>query len=372
MSELAASLPLPPAVRPSADKKLAHHLRNQRLIMASYGVDGFVLLLFMLAGTIGWAPVVAYTAGGLAITGVAYAAIASGRTRHLRDTGIAIPQTIPAQLLQLACMAFVPQLSFMFALLLFLVYSTLTLTLDVRRSLVTWAFATMGTACVLGIAGTPLRIPSENLAEQAISFGFFVLTLWRCVWIGRFNSHMTERLKARGQELAALTEQVDQLAHYDELTGVMNRRSLFAALHDEMLRAQRSGQPLCVALMDLDRFKSINDSLGHLAGDRVLKTFARTLAPQTRKSDRFGRHGGEEFMLVMTATPPTTAALPLQRMREALAQVDWGTVAPGLNVTFSCGITQYRPGERVEALLQRADEALYRAKADGRNCTREA
>jgi diguanylate cyclase (GGDEF)-like protein len=104
----------------------------------------------------------------------------------------------------------------------------------------------------------------------------------------------------------------------------------------------------------------------------VLKTFARTLAPQTRKSDRFGRHGGEEFMLVMTATPPTTAALPLQRMREALAQVDWGTVAPGLNVTFSCGITQYRPGERVEALLQRADEALYRAKADGRNCTREA
>src|SRR5689334_24623249 len=101
MSELAAAHPPDTPARPKVDKKLVHHLRNLRLIAVSYLVDGGVLLLFVLAGTIGWGPVLGYTAAGLAITGTTYAAIASGWTRRFRDTGIAIQQTIPAQLLQL-------------------------------------------------------------------------------------------------------------------------------------------------------------------------------------------------------------------------------------------------------------------------------
>lgn len=376
MSDFALSAPPPPPAPPApekpaaTDRKLGHHLRNQQLIMVSYLIDGLVLSAFHFAGTIGWGPVLGYTASGLAISSVTYVLIASGWTQRFRDTGISIAQTIPAQLLMLACMALVPEISFVFALLLFIVYCTLTLSLDVKRSVIAWVIAATGAGAVLGFVGTPLRIPNANVAEQAISFAFFVLTLWRCVLVGSFNRQMTGRLKARGRELAALTAKVDMLAHHDELTGVMNRRSLFTALRDELLRAERSKQPLCVAILDLDRFKAINDQLGHLAGDRTLKTFAATLSPLTRKADRFGRYGGEEFLLVMSGTALDTAETPIERMRAALAAADWGAVAPGFSVTFSCGIAAHRAGEGVEVLLQRADNALYRAKRDGRNCTR--
>ncbi len=369
MSELTlpASTPAAPAVR---DTRLAHHLSNLRLIGVSYLVDGVFLLLFCLAGTIGWVPVVVYTSLALLQTAFFYRLIASGWTQRFRDTGIAIPQTIPGQVQQLAFIALVPEVNFMFALLLFVVYGTITLVLDVRRSLVGWALVAASVGAIVAIFDTPLHIPSASLAEQAISFGFFILTLWRCLLIGSFNRHMTARLKSRGEELAALTAQVDQLAHHDELTGVMNRRSLLDALRDEMQRAGRTRQPLCVALMDLDHFKAVNDRLGHLAGDRTLRIFAHTIAGLTRRADRFGRYGGEEFLLVMTGTDLDTAHAPIDRMRAALAGADWSAVAQGHAVTFSCGLTRHEAGESLESLLQRADEALYRAKRGGRNCTR--
>jgi diguanylate cyclase (GGDEF)-like protein len=375
MSDLAipsgtAPAPGNPPKPPPPDRKLAHHLSNQRLIAVSYLLDGLVLAAFYFAGTIGWGPVLAYTLSGLVLTAIIYTLMASGWTQRFQDSGISVYQTIPAQVLQLSCMALVPEVSFMFALLLFIVYCTLTLSLDVKRSVIAWALAGAGTAVVLGVAGTPLRIPNANTAEQVISFAFFVITLWRCVLVGSFNREMTGRLKSRGRELAELTAKVDLLAHHDELTGVMNRRSLFNALRDELQRAERSRLALCVAILDLDRFKSINDKLGHLAGDKTLKIFASTLSQLTRKADRFGRYGGEEFLLVMTSTGPDTAEIPIERMRAALAEVDWSAVSPGLSVTFSCGISGLRPGDTPEALLQRADDALYRAKHEGRNCTR--
>lgn len=371
MSELAlGSTPPAPAKQPPPDRRFAHHLNNQRLIMVSYLIDGVVLTAFHFAGTISWVPVLAYTGFGLLLAVVTYALIASGWTQRFRDTGIAVYQTIPAQALQLACMAWVPEVSFMFALLLFIVYCTLTLSLDPLRSIIAWAIAAACTAGVLAIVGTPLHVPSGTVAEQVISFVFFVITLWRCVLIGSFNRQMTSRLKARGRELAELTAKVDLLAHHDELTGVMNRRSLFAALHDELQRAERAKLQLCVAMLDLDRFKLVNDQLGHLAGDKTLKIFASTLSALTRKADRFGRYGGEEFLLVMTSTGLDTAETPIERMRAALKEVDWSAVGPGFSATFSCGLAAWRPGETAEQLLQRDDNALYRAKRDGRNCTR--
>jgi diguanylate cyclase (GGDEF)-like protein len=242
--------------------------------------------------------------------------------------------------------------------------------LEVRKSVLAWGIVSLGLASVLALGGQVLRVPDTTLAEQLISLAFFALTLWRCVWLGSFNTGMTALLKKRGRELAALTAQVDQLAHHDELTGLLNRRSLLAALRDEQQRAHRQKTPLCVGLVDLDKFKAVNDTLGHLAGDKTLKIFANTLKHHTRQTDRFGRYGGEEFLLIMTGTGPDAALIPLERMRDALTHADWSEVAPGFSVTFSCGVACYQPGESIDALIQRADEALYRAKADGRNCTR--
>ena len=378
MSQLTLA-PNPPAAadddaaqktRRAQQKKTAHMVRNSYLIAVSYLIDGVVLALFHLAGTISWVPVVAYTGTGLAISLITGWLIGSGWTQRFKDPGIVIGQTIPAQLLQLGAMFLFPEIGFMFALLLFIVYSTLTMRLEVRQALIAWGLISVGSAIVLGLGGQALRIPDSTLAEQLISMAFFALTLWRCVWLGAYNTGMTVVLKKRGAELAALTAKVDQLAHHDELTGLLNRRSLLASLHDELQRADRQKIPLCVGILDLDKFKSVNDTLGHLAGDKTLKIFANTLTGHTRKSDRFGRYGGEEFLLIMTSTGTDTALVPLDRMREALAEADWSEVAPGFGMTFSCGVACYQPGESAEALLQRADEALYRAKADGRNCTR--
>lgn len=356
--------------RQAQQKKTAHMVRNNYLIAFSYLIDGVVLALFHLAGTISWVPIVAYTGSGLVIAFTTGWLIGSGRTQRFKDPGIVIGQTIPAQLLQLGAMYFFPEIGFMFALLLFIVYSTLTMRLEVRQALLAWGLISVASAAMLGLSGQALRIPDSTLAEQLISMAFFALTLWRCVWLGAYNTGMTALLKKRSTELAALTAKVDQLAHHDELTGLLNRRSLLASLHDEMQRADRQKTALCVGILDLDKFKSVNDTLGHLAGDKTLKIFANTLTGHARKSDRFGRYGGEEFLLIMTGTDPDTALVPLDRMREALAVADWSEVAPGFGVTFSCGVACYQPGESAEVLLQRADEALYRAKADGRNCTR--
>lgn len=356
--------------RQAQQKKTAHMVRNNYLIAFSYLIDGVVLALFHLAGTISWVPVVAYTGSGLVIAFATGWLIGSGRTQRFKDPGIVIGQTIPAQLLQLGAMYFFPEIGFMFALLLFIVYSTLTMRLEVRQALLAWGLISVASAAMLGLSGQALRIPDSTLAEQLISMAFFALTLWRCVWLGAYNTGMTALLKKRSTELAALTAKVDQLAHHDELTGLLNRRSLLASLHDEMQRADRQKTALCVGILDLDKFKSVNDTLGHLAGDKTLKIFANTLTGHARKSDRFGRYGGEEFLLIMTGTDPDAALVPLDRMREALAEADWSEVAPGFGMTFSCGVACYQPGESSEVLLQRADEALYRAKADGRNCTR--
>ncbi|MBT9526498.1 MAG: GGDEF domain-containing protein [Rhizobacter sp.] len=356
--------------RQAQQKKTAHMVRNNYLIAFSYLIDGVVLALFHLAGTISWVPVVAYTGSGLVIAFTTGWLIGSGRTQRFKDPGIVIGQTIPAQLLQLGAMYFFPEIGFMFALLLFIVYSTLTMRLEVRQALLAWGLISVASAAMLGLSGQALRIPDSTLAEQLISMAFFALTLWRCVWLGAYNTGMTALLKKRSTELAGLTAKVDQLAHHDELTGLLNRRSLLASLHDEMQRADRQKTALCVGILDLDKFKSVNDTLGHLAGDKTLKIFANTLTGHARKSDRFGRYGGEEFLLIMTGTDPDAALVPLDRMRDALAEADWSEVAPGFGVTFSCGVACYQPGESAEVLLQRADEALYRAKADGRNCTR--
>jgi diguanylate cyclase len=151
---------------------------------------------------------------------------------------------------------------------------------------------------------------------------------------------------------------------------VLNRRSLLHIVGDERARTDRSGSPTSVAIFDLDHFKMLNDTYGHLAGDRALRLFADEVSKLTRSTDRFGRYGGEEFLMVLTDTDVEKAEIAVERIRTGLTKVEWGTVAPGIGVTFSAGIATYRPGESTEQLLARADLGLYGAKHAGRNCTR--
>ncbi|KAB2906614.1 MAG: GGDEF domain-containing protein, partial [Burkholderiaceae bacterium] len=190
----------------------------------------------------------------------------------------------------------------------------------------------------------------------------------RCVVLVTFFRGMQYRLSVANDRLGAALAQIETLVRSDELTGVANRRGIMESLHRQRELADRSQLPFCVALLDIDHFKRINDHYGHAAGDRVLRVFGALLAGHTRAVDRIGRYGGEEFLVVMPDTATVQAADALERLRQQIVAANWtGMTGVPCDMTATIGVAQYRAGESVDATIRRADEALYRGKAAGRN-----
>lgn len=168
---------------------------------------------------------------------------------------------------------------------------------------------------------------------------------------------------------AALEAELVRLARFDELTGLCNRRYLFDRLMQEMLRAQRYGSPLCILMLDLDHFKTLNDTHGHIVGDTILASVANILRQAIRATDIPGRYGGEEFCIVLTETRLNGARLVAERLRRHLA-VETFSAANGrtFRVTCSMGLAEYHNGiQDITTFLGLADQALYKAKMAGRN-----
>lgn len=170
-----------------------------------------------------------------------------------------------------------------------------------------------------------------------------------------------------------LTEQLQLMATTDPLTGLPNRRSLMAGMELEVARAERSGRPLALALLDIDRFKTINDTHGHPAGDAVLQAVADELRKITRAGDILGRFGGEEFAIVMPETDLKQARWACERLRKGIAKriMHYPNGTSG-HVTISSGVALLAGDEGCDHLISRADGALYQAKEDGRDLVRLA
>jgi two-component system cell cycle response regulator len=171
------------------------------------------------------------------------------------------------------------------------------------------------------------------------------------------------------EELVSARESLRVAATYDFLTGLMNRGEIVAWLDRELVRAKRETSPVGVILADIDHFKSVNDSLGHSAGDAVLKEVARRLKSDLRVYDGAGRYGGEEFVLILPGCDRATTVRRAEEIGRLVSST--GVMSPkGIEqVTVSMGVT-CAAGDRnanVEALLNEADLALYRAKENGRN-----
>ena len=171
-------------------------------------------------------------------------------------------------------------------------------------------------------------------------------------------------LRASYHRAEAHAQLMQSLATTDPLTGLPNRRALDDCLRSALAAAHRHAESVSVALIDVDHFKRINDRCGHAMGDRVLVQLGHRLAADLRASDRLGRWGGEEFLLVAGHTPLPAALELAERLRASVAGFGFGHGEP---VTVSIGVAQVRPGDDANTLLARADEALYRAKNAGRN-----
>jgi two-component system, cell cycle response regulator len=170
-------------------------------------------------------------------------------------------------------------------------------------------------------------------------------------------------------ELLAAREALREQATKDFLTRVWNRSSILEILDREMARAERENRPLGVVMTDLDRFKHINDTYGHCAGDAVLREAARRLQASIRSYDAIGRYGGEEFLIVLPGCDEACTFGQAERLRRFLHEDDLLIGDLPLTLTASFGATSVMPGSKLsgEALIRTADEALYRAKREGRD-----
>ena len=214
-----------------------------------------------------------------------------------------------------------------------------------------------------GLAGVVRELVDESRAVQHI--------------VGQAQQRMaSEHARARQLEdqVRALEDELRKLSDEvstDALTQVANRRGLMQAFAAEAARREREGEgaPLAVALIDIDNFKKLNDSLGHAAGDKALVSLAAAVRQRLRPVDHLARFGGEEFVVLLPGTALAEAQQALTRLQRALSAALFMHDQTEVFVTFSAGVTEWRPGEALEAALERADEALYEAKRSGKNRT---
>lgn len=169
----------------------------------------------------------------------------------------------------------------------------------------------------------------------------------------------------RYQSMARYNKQITYLAERDELTGILTRRKVRQELEGFINLADRHDWSLSLIFFDIDKFKEINDTLGHSIGDQVLVNLTQLVSKNTRKTDRFGRWGGEEFIFLMMESDLDRAYSMAEKIRMTISEHDFEIGKP---VSCSFGVAQYQKGESIDNLITRADEAMYEAKDRGRNC----
>lgn len=206
------------------------------------------------------------------------------------------------------------------------------------------------------VAVTPLQVDINNLLMTIV-----VLPALALVAAGL--SALRIKLREQRAALAVALADLERLAVSDVLTGLPNRRAMLDVLARSATHARREILPFCVAMVDIDHFKDVNDSCGHAAGDAVLKRFAEVMSQGLREGDVLGRWGGEEFLLVLPGATLATAQTVLARMQSRIR----AGMLPEPSVTFSAGVAAYHRTESPDELLARADAALYAAKHAGRD-----
>ena len=174
-------------------------------------------------------------------------------------------------------------------------------------------------------------------------------------------------LHDKNEKLSEALKYIESISVTDELTGVKNRRFILNILENQRLMAERGQYTFSVCMFDIDNFKNVNDTYGHLVGDNVIKRICDQTQTVIRKIDYFSRYGGEEFLLVFPFSSIEQGQLGAERIRENIESTNFDDITLNLKMTVSVGVTQYRWPEPIEDVLARVDIALYSAKRNGRN-----
>jgi len=362
--------------RTGLDRDKSRRLYRVILVCAigvSYLVDTLIYGMFALAGTISAGVVAAYAAAGLGHVVLFSLIHWHGDVERREDPQLVAWQMGYAVLAQILGVALAPQLAPVFIGTISIVFAFGSLRIELRTALLSWFFAFVGVGLVLTLpAHHAIGVDSPSRIETMLLCLSFALIALRTMLLGYYGSAMRMRLYKVNWALGRAKQDAELLAASDALTGAMSRGAILPLIERSVKRAARSGIPACVAMLDLDWFKSINDRFGHLAGDQVLRRVVDRVRECLRTSDVIGRYGGEEFVLLLQGADANGGTRLVERIRGAVSSADWSDIAPGLKVSVSCGITSVHPTDTLDGVLARADQALYAAKHGGRDQLRVA
>jgi diguanylate cyclase (GGDEF)-like protein len=295
-----------------------------------------------------------------------YPLVRSGYSLRFDDAGLVLPQILYASASAIVGYALIPPLRSAILQMLCLIQIFGLFSLRPRQTVIAGA-STAGMLTLMWLAMTVWQPPDFHPTAEALKLALSNFIVMMLALICRRYSNMRGMLREQTQELTTAVEKVSRIATRDPLTGLYNRQHLQELLQQEIKRHHRTGQPFAVALIDLDHFKRVNDQFGHKVGDEVLSGFAQTLQTFVRESDVVGRWGGEEFLVLLPETETLAGLSAMNRLRKQLVGLCLATSQPQLRATLSAGVATHQPHEALEHTLERADRALYAAKAGGRD-----
>jgi diguanylate cyclase (GGDEF)-like protein len=327
-----------------------------------------VLNYFAWIGLAQKGPAALLALAGVLGYGGCFAFVRSGRNLALADPSLTAPQMLLGFIFSVASYVLSgPGRGTVFPIVMvILMFGMYSLPPDVMRRAGLMALAMFGAAMA-----TMAWVEPEVYTPAVEAGHFFMLAIMlpAVSMLAGQLSRLREKLRRQKADLTDALTRIQDLATRDELTGLANRRHLQQLVELERQRGMRSGLPFCLAVIDVDHFKRINDSHGHPAGDRVLRNFAREALATIRGSDVLGRWGGEEFLLMMPNTRASLARLGVERLRLRAEAMRIDLDGQMLSFTLSAGVVEHLAGESIADAIARADRALYAAKQQGRNRT---
>ena len=349
--------------------------KRQRIRLAMSGLAALLMVCCLVvmnsvaaAGLASTSEVRVWTACSVLGLIAVYAAIRSGWSRRFKDPALTLAQILYA--ITCCAAAFViagPARGVTLPILaIILMFGIFGLTTRQMLGVLVYSLVAFGVASGVVAARDEPDYPPVVAAAYV---GMVVVVLLSSTFLTTRVQSTREHLRRQKAELAQALEQIRQLATHDDLTGLLNRRAMLDRMQLEQRRSLRSGSPLLIAQLDIDHFKAVNDTHGHAAGDLVLQSFADTVRRNVRDTDVLARWGGEEFVLLLCDTPAADAVALMERLRQAVQAMQVPVAQGGqpITVTVSIGLARHAPADPLAGTLERADRALYAAKAGGRN-----
>lgn len=307
---------------------------------------------------------------------IMHIAIRSGWSERFRDPSLTLPHMLVAIVVILFILSRADEARSILLMLFFIAFVFGVFQLKREQYILVAAISVFGFTLV-NIGKMMERPEGIEQSLLLLELGVFAAVMGWFAFIGSYVARLRRKLSLRNRELEIATQHLTHIADHDELTGLPNRRRLLAHLENVREAAEASGQSFCVAVIDLDHFKHVNDERGHQVGDDVLAEFARRAREVLRGEDAvmrvddsvadIGRFGGEEFLCILPGTDPAGARLAADRLREDIASQPFATSAGPVHCTISVGVAAWDRVEPVHHTISRADAALYRAKNGGRN-----